>query len=48
MSGTGAFIWFVITTVIVFGIIALGTWLAVHSYDRGRGVIHFHLPHRHG
>ena len=49
MSGNGAFVWFVVTTVVVFGMIAVGTWLAVHSYDRGRGVVDFHLRrHRHG
>ena len=46
MSSTFAFVWFVITTVLVFGAIALGTYLAVHTYDRGRGVIH--LRHHHG
>ena len=46
MSQTGALIWFIATTVMVFGVLTLGTFLAVHSYDRGRGVIH--LWHRHG
>jgi len=46
MSGTGAVIWFVAMTIAVFGMIAFGTFLAVHSYDRGRGVVH--LWHRHG
>jgi hypothetical protein len=50
MSGSGAFIWFVTTTVLFAGLMVLGTYLAVHSYERGRGVIHFphpHLRHRH-
>ncbi len=45
MSATGALIWFITTIVVVFGMIAWGTYLAVHTYDRGRGVIH--LRHRH-
>jgi hypothetical protein len=48
MSGMGAFIWFVVTTVVFVALMTLGTWLAIHSYDRGRGVVHFHLWHRHG
>jgi hypothetical protein len=48
MAGTAAFIWFVVTTFVVFGVVALGTYLAIHSYDRQRGVVHFHLWHRHG
>lgn len=48
MAGTDAFIWFVATTVAVLGILTLGTYLAMHSYDRGRGVIDFHLWRRHG
>jgi hypothetical protein len=46
MEGSDAVIWFVVTTLLVFGMLALGTFLAVHSYDRGRGVVHFHLPRR--
>lgn len=46
MSGTSAFIWFLVTTGAVIGMLVLGTYLAVHSYERGRGVIH--LWHRHG
>jgi hypothetical protein len=46
MSPSGALMWFVTTTVLVFGMIALGTFLAVHSYDKARGVIH--IRHRHG
>jgi hypothetical protein len=34
--------------VAVFGMLAFGTYLAMHSYDRARGVIDFHLWHRHG
>jgi hypothetical protein len=50
MNDTQALIWFISTTVLVFGMITLGVYLAVHSYDRGRGVIHLpvHLWHRHG
>ena len=48
MSGTTALIWFIVTTVLVFGAIAWGTYLAVRTYDRGRGEIHLHLWHRHG
>ena len=48
MAGTDAFVWFVITTIVVFGMIACGTWLAIHSYDRARCVVHFHIRrHRH-
>ena len=47
MSGTDAFIWFIATTAAVIGMLVFGTYLAVHSYERGRGVIHLHLPHRH-
>ena len=46
MSGTGAMVWFLITTIAVVGMLVFGTYLAVHSYERGRGVIH--LWHRHG
>jgi len=35
-SPTDALIWFVATTVGVFGVIALGTYLAMHAYDRRR------------
>jgi hypothetical protein len=48
MSGDGAFIWFVLTTVAVIAILTVGTFLAIHSYDRGRGVVDFHLWRRHG
>ena len=49
MSGTGAFVWFVVTTVSFFAMITFGTWLAVHTYDRGRGVVDFQVrQHRHG
>jgi hypothetical protein len=55
MTGTQALVWFITTTVLVFGMIGLGVFLAVHSYDRGRGEIHLrpihlrpiHLRHRH-
>ena len=46
MSETTALIWFVTTTLLVFGAIALGTYLAMHSYERGRGVIHVWHHHR--
>jgi hypothetical protein len=46
MDGTEAVIWFVATTLAVFGVLAFGTFLASHSYDRGRGVVHLHLRHR--
>lgn len=46
MSGNDAVVWFVAMTIGVFAILSLGTYLAMHSYDRGRGVIHFHLWHR--
>jgi hypothetical protein len=45
MSGTDAFVWFVVTTVTFSLLMVAGTYLAMHSYDRGRGVIH--LPHPH-
>jgi hypothetical protein len=48
MTDTGALIWFIATTLVVFGMLAFGTYLAVNSYERGRGVIHLHLWHRHG
>jgi hypothetical protein len=47
MSGNDAVVWFVATTLAVFGMLAFGTYLAMHSYDRGRGVVDFHLWHRH-
>jgi len=48
MDGTGAVIWFISMTLAVFGLLAFGTFLAVNSYERARGVIHVHLWHRHG
>ena len=47
MSGNDAVVWFIATTLAVFGMLAFGTYLAMHSYDRGRGVVDFHLWHRH-
>lgn len=49
LAGGDAVIWFVVMTGLVFGMLAFGTFLAVHSYDRARGVVHFHVPvpHRH-
>jgi hypothetical protein len=47
MAGDAAVVWFIATTVTVFGVLALGTFLAMHSYDRGRGEIHLRLRHRH-
>jgi hypothetical protein len=44
MSGTGAFIWFVATTVAVISMLVAGIYMAVHSYDPHGGV---HLRHRH-
>lgn len=46
MSPTHALLWFMTTTLGVFGMIVLGIYLAMHSYERGRGVIH--LRHRRG
>lgn len=43
MNGTEAVIWFIATTLAVFGMLAFGTYLAAHTYDRGRGVVDFHL-----
>jgi hypothetical protein len=45
LAGGDAVVWFVVMTGLVFGMLAFGTYLAVHSYDRARGVVHFHLPH---
>lgn len=45
MTDTQALVWFISTTVLVFGMIALGVYLAVHSYDRGRGAIHLRPIH---
>jgi hypothetical protein len=45
MSGTFALVWFITTTVVVFGMLTLGTYLAAHSYEPHRGGIH--LRHRH-
>lgn len=47
MSGNDAVIWFISMTVAVFGLLTVGTYVAMHSYDRARGVVHFHLPRRH-
>ena len=47
MAGGDAVVWFIAMTFAVFGVLALGTFLAMHSYERGRGVVHFHLPRRH-
>jgi len=49
MNDSQALVWFIATTVLVFGMITLGIYLASHSYDRARGVIHvpIHLWHRH-
>jgi len=46
MTPGHALMWFMATTLGVFGMIVLGTYLAMHSYDRARGVIH--LRHRRG
>lgn len=49
MAGSDAFIWFIAMTLTFFAMLTFGTFLAVHSYDRGRGVVHFHLRrHRDG
>jgi hypothetical protein len=47
MTGNDAVVWFIGMTVGVFALLGFGTYLAMHSYDRGRGVIDFHLWHRH-
>jgi hypothetical protein len=46
VTPTHALIWFMATTLGVFGMIVLGVSLAMHSYDRGRGAIH--LRHHRG
>ena len=45
MSGGEAVVWFIITTIVVFAVLAGGIFVAARSYDKGRGVIH--LRHRH-
>jgi hypothetical protein len=35
MHGTGAFVWFVVTTVLFLVLMTVGTWLAIHSYEHG-------------
>jgi hypothetical protein len=47
MDGNEAVVWFVAMTLAVFGVLAFGTYLAAHSYERARGVVHLHFPHRH-
>jgi hypothetical protein len=48
MAGNDAFIWFIAMTLTFFAMLAVGTFLAVHTYDRGRGAVDFHLRrHRH-
>jgi hypothetical protein len=41
MSGTDAFIWFVVTTTLVTAMLVVGIYMAMHSYEP-------HQPHRGG
>lgn len=45
MSGTGAFVWFVATTVVVTSMLVVGIYMAVSSYEPHHGLLH--LRHRH-